>query len=185
MADQLATVADLTKLVAVDSDTATLLLELATAKVQRAAGGQRLVDLTDTAVLDITDLDEWLVLPQRPARSVASVVLDGTTITDWKLVDQKLWRLLGWLTSWAQPSQVQVTYSHGYLDGAQDLQLARDMTLSLAKLGAGNPSGATSEAIDDYKVTYAEADARMQLSEFQQLAIADAYGASAYTTGSY
>lgn len=190
MADQLATPQDLASalqldyasLTATQQATMAMLVELATAKVQRAAGGQRIVDITDTAVIDVINLDEWLCLPQYPVRSVTSVTLDGTALTDWKLVNQKLWRVLGWLSSWAQPSQAVVTYVHGYQTGSQWLQLARDMTLSLAVTGYTNPGAAVSESIDDYHVSYAAADARMQLSEFQRQSIADAYGASAFVT---
>jgi hypothetical protein len=186
MADQLATASDLASLLQSDLDasTATLVLELATARVQRAAGGQRILDVTDTAVIDIDPWsnDYYLPLPQLPVRSVALVVLDGVTITDWVLRNQKLWRLNGWLTTCSQPSQVKVTSSHGLLAGSQGLQLARSMTLSLARMCYPNPTGVLSEAIDDYKVTYAEADARMQMTPQMEQAIADAYGTSAYVT---
>lgn len=190
MADQLATPQDLASALQLDyttlstaqQATMTMLVELATAKVQRAAGGQRILDVTDTALVDVTTLEQWLDVPQYPVRSVTSVVLDGNTLTDWRLVNQRLWRINGWLTSWALPSQVAVTYVHGYPSGSQWLQLGREMTLSLAVMGWGNPGRAVSEAIDDYRVSYAEADARMQPSDYQLQAIAAAYGASAYVT---
>lgn len=185
MADQLATPEDLASLLQQDLDasTANLLLELATAKVQRAAGGQRIVEVTDTALVDVTDdCDLYLALPQLPVRAVSLVKLDGTTITDWSLRSQMLWRAVGWMQSWSPPSQAAVTYTHGYPAGSQYLQLARECTLSLAKMGYGNPSGATSESIDDYRVSYAEADARMQMTEFMRDAIAAAYGTGAHVT---
>lgn len=192
MADQLATPQDLASLLQLDYDSLTdgqkatmaLLVELGTGKVQRAAGGQRIVDITDTAVIDILDLEQWLELPQRPIRSVSAVNLDGTDITDWKLVNQKLFRLVGWLTSWEEPSQAKVTYTHGYPTGSQYLQIGRSHTLSLAVNGWDNITGASSEGIDDYKVSYAAADAAMQLTQFQKDEIAAAYGSQAYTTRS-
>ena len=193
MADQLATPQDLASLLQLDyaslsSDqqaTMTMLVELATAKVQRAAGGQRIVEATDTEVVDVTEraCDLYLPLSQFPVRSVAAVVLDGSAITDFYLRRQMLWRANGWLLSCDPPSQALVTYTHGYADGSQWLQHGRDMTLSLARLGWGNPGGASSEAIDDYRVTYAEADARMQVTDYMAASIADAYGVSAYSTG--
>lgn len=193
MADQLATPADLALLLQLGTyaslptatqNTLTMLVELATAKVQRAAGGQRIVELTHEDVLiDVTDpCDLYLALPQLPVQSVSSVEIDGAVITDWYLRRQMLWRAGGWMRSWSPPSQVTVTFVSGYASGSQWLQLARDHTLSLARLGWGNPGGATSEAIDDYRVTYAEADARMQVSDYMAAAIADAYGTSAYVT---
>ena len=180
----LATPQDLASLLQQDLDasTANLLLELATAKVQRAAGGQRIIQATDTAVIDVVEWDQWLALPQLPVQSVDTVELDGTPVTDWVLSNQKLWRLSGWLTACWQPSQVKVTYTHGYPDGSQWLHLARDMTLALARMGYGNPGGVSMEAIDDYRVSYAEVDARMQMTEPMRQAIADAYGTTAYVT---
>lgn len=186
MADMLATLEDLTKLLpGVDSDTGTMLLELATSRVQRAAGGQRILEVTDTAIIDVrSSCDPYLPLPQLPVMSVDTVLLDGTAITDWYVREQQLWRASGWMASWSPPSQATVTYTHGHPDGSQYLQLARDATLSLAVVGAGNPTAATSEQIDDYRVTYADADARMQMTESLREAIAGQYGTSTYITGS-
>lgn len=191
MADLLATPQDLASLLQVDyasltaAQQATLLMlvELATSKVQRAAGGQRIVDITDTAVIDGV-CGVWLELPQLPIRSVSLVKVDGTTITDWSLRRQKLWRAVGWLNTISPPSQITVTYAHGYLTGSQYLQLGKAMTLSLAKAPFTNPSGATSESIDDYRVSYAEADARMEMTEPMRATIADAYGRSTFVTDS-
>lgn len=188
MADMLATVEDLASLLQVgdlDRSTATLLIETATARVQAAAGGQRIVDLTDTALIDVDDptqWSQWLDLPQYPIRSVATVVIDGAAVTDFLLRKQKLWRLNGWLTNFWSPSQTAVTYSHGYQAGSQYLQLGRQMTLSLAASVIANPSQLMSEAIDDYKVQFAEAASRMELSEFSRKAIRDAYGVDTYVT---
>ena len=190
MADQLATPQELASflqlnyatLTAAQQATLLLLVELGTAKVQRAAGGQRIVQVTNTnTVIDVTDpYDLFLALPQLPVQSVSSVKIDGTTITDWYLRRQMLWRAGGWMRSYSPPSQVTTTFVSGYASGSQWLQLGKDMTLSLGAMGWGNPGGATSEALDDYRVTYAEADARMQLSEYQQASIMDAYGIGAY-----
>lgn len=194
MADQLATPQELATFLQLDydslgealQDTMTMLVELATAKVQRMAGGQRIVDATSTAVIDVTDpCDLYLPLPQWPVISVASVSLDGMTLTlgmDVFLRRQMLWRSAGWMNRWSPPSQATVTWRHGYVAGSQWLELGRAHALSLARMGWGNPSGVTSEAIDDYRVTYAEADVRMQPTEHMQAAIADAYGTSAYVT---
>lgn len=189
MADMLATEEDLASLMQrldIDAYTATMLLEIATGVIQDIAGN-RIVQVTDTAVIDILDLDQWLELPQRPVNSVTTVVLDGVAITDWKLIRQKLWRLVGWLQSYAQPSQAVITYAHGNAPDSQYLQLGRGMALSLAQIGYGNTNPAVaSVAIDDYKVTYAEALARMvdAVTPFMADRIRHAYGASAYVTSS-
>lgn len=188
MADQLVTPAELASFLQVptlDTATADLLINLATAKVQ-ASAGQRIVDATDTAVIDveICEFNEYLPLPQLPVRSVATVTLNGTVISDWFMRKQQLWRLLGWSWNTLAPSQVKVLYTHGYPDGSQGLELARGMTFALTAAGYGNPGGATSEAIDDYKVTYAEADARMQVTDGMRDQLQAAYGTGAYVVGS-
>jgi len=192
-ADQLATPQDLASILQLDYATlpaaqqATLLMlvELATAKVQRAAGGQRIVDVTDTALIDVEwfNNDYYLALPQLPARSITLVKMDGVTITDWSFRNQKLWRANGWCNSTTTPTQNAVTYAHGHLTGSQWLQTAKGYTLSLGALGWGNPSGASRERIDDYEVSYAEADARMQMTKEMAESIAAEYGAGAYVTG--
>lgn len=200
MADQLATPQDLASflqlgayasLSADKQATLTMLVELATAKVQRAAGGQRIVEATSTrAVIDLAAgyTDNYVPLPQRPVRSVASVLIDGTAVTDFYVRQQSLWRWAGW-TGYTYnygygyvPPQITVTYTHGHAVGSQALQLARNYVLQLARGGWGNPLGQTSKAIDDYRVTYAEADARMVLPPAAEEAIAAAYGTSAYVS---
>lgn len=198
MADQLATPQDLASflqlgayasLSADKQATLTMLVELATSKVQRAAGGQRIVAATTTgAVIDLAVgyTDNYVPLPQLPVRAVTAVAINGTAVTDFYLRHQSLWRWAGWLgytyTAGYVPPQITVTYDHGHLMGSQALQLGRNYVLELARGGWGNPLGQTSKAIDDYRVTYAEADARMVLPPAAEEAIADAYGTSAYVT---
>lgn len=163
-----------------------LLDDMATGKIQSAAG-QLLIDLTTTAVIDVPlwSYDYWLPLPQRPVRSVATVVLDEVAITDYVVRDQMLWRLLGWSSTVSRPSQVAVTYTHGFPTGARGLQLARDMTFGLVAAAVDNPGGAiSSESIDDYRVTYAQAEAAMQVTPGMRDMLRDEYGTSAYITSS-
>lgn len=194
MADQLATPQDLASflqlgayasLTAEKQATLTMLVELATAKVQRAAGGQRILAATTTgAVIDLESgyCDQYVQLPQLPVQSVASVTLNGTAVTDYYLRRHALWRLVGWSGYTSTPPQVITTYAHGHATGAQKLQTARNYVLELARGGWGNPLGQTSKAIDDYRVTYAEADARMVLPPAAEEAIAAEYGTSAYVS---
>jgi len=194
MADQLATPADLAALLQLDyaslsaaqQATLAMLVEMATGLIQDVAG-QRIVQVTDTAVIDVMDWSVWLDLPQKPISSVATIVLDGTTITDWFIRGQRLFRRVGWQTTWLVPAQAKVTYTHGYATGSQYLQVGRLACLSLGQVGYGHPNPAvTSEAIDDYKVTFAEAMARMvdSFTEFMKERIRNAYGTPAYVTES-
>lgn len=194
MADQLATPQDLASLLQLDyasltaqqQATLTMLVELATAKVQRAAGGQRIVDVTDTAVIDVDPWERsiYLPLPQLPVRSVASVLIDGSPVTDWRLSKQMLRRTGGWVSSSTDATQVSVTYAHGYTAGSQWLQLGRAMTLSLGQLGWANPTGVSAEQIDDYRVSYEDAERRMVITDAMRYAITEAYGAGAYVVSS-
>lgn len=171
MADQLATPADLASLLqeGVDTATATLLIEAATAVVQGVTG-QRIVQVVDdVAVLDLDGCDAglYLELPERPVTAVAAVVVGATTVTDYsaQLRRARLWRAAGWRSSLLayldQPSQVTVTYTHGFPPGDQRLQLARSAALQLAAAVYDNPTGVTREQIDDYAVAYERATARM------------------------
>lgn len=191
--DQLATAQDLalflqldyTSLTTAQQQTLTMLVELATSKVQRAAGGQRIVQVEHEDVLiDVSDpCDYYLPLPQLPVQEVAEVQIDGEVITDWVLRKQMLWRAGGWMRTYSPPSQVTCSFTSGYPAGSQWLQLGKDMTLSLGAMGWGNPGGtASSESIDDYQVSYGDADARMWLTEYMVAAIREAYGYTAHVT---
>lgn len=188
MADQLVTPSELASFLQqdVDTATATLLIEMATGKIQ-AACGQRLIEATSTFVLDVSPWQSgpWLDLPQHPVRSVASVEIDGTAYTDWLLRSQRLYRLGGWNLNASAPCQVVVgDVLHGYPSGAQGLQLARDMCLALAAAGYGNPGGSvSSEQIDDYRVTFAEAESRMQVTPGMRDMLRSTYAVGAYVTG--
>lgn len=189
MADRLVTDVELATFLQKDLDTATawLLIELATGKVQDAAG-QRLVAATSTFVIDVGmwECDEYLALPQMPVRSVASVEIDGVAVTDWRLSSQQLWRLAGWNTNPSAPTQVTAgDVAHGYLAGAQALELARDYVFGLCAMPYENAGSAVeSESIDDYRVTYADADAAMRLTDSMRDRLRSAYGAGAVITSS-
>jgi hypothetical protein len=193
MADQLVTPQELASflqltyanLTAAQQATMAMLAELATGKVQAGAAGQRLVDATSTAVIDVEMCyqDLYLPLPQRPVRSVTTVKIDGVTTTDVLLRKQQLWRSGGWNTNSSQPTQVTATTVHGYVAGAQGLQLARDMAFGLGAAGWGRPDATVkSERIDDYQVTYAEADSRMQVTDSMRDQLLAKYANTAYVT---
>jgi len=71
---------------------------------------------------------------------------------------------------------VAVTYSHGYADGAQELQLARSAVLGVVRDAAANPTGATSLRIDDYAETYSAVNARLEASANLRQALRRQYG---------
>lgn len=205
MADQLCTVADLTSVLErtdIDTTKATILIETATAVVQEACGGQRIVQVTGDQVAIEGITDSWLALPQIPVTTVTSVVLDGTTLltanNDYKVVGNRLWRRLGWQTNWgwpidwpypvwgingtpfnwqgmlSEPSVVVVTYTHGYAANSQQLQLARAAVLSIIAAAYANPQGLQSEHIDDYSVTYSKLS--MELTDTMRAKLRRQYG---------
>lgn len=187
MADQLATLQDLADalqipLADLPSGTGTLLLECATAVVQEAAGGQRIIQVAGDTFSLIGTTDAWLDLPQIPVTAVSSVTLDGTALTvgigstNYKHRGNRLWRTDGWQTYVGQPSDVAGTYTHGYAAGSQDLQLGRAACLSLAKGVFTNPSAVQSESIDDYNVTYQAMSAAMEAAPFLKAALQKKYG---------
>lgn len=189
MADQLASPSDLASLLQKDVDTAsaTLAVEVCTAVVQAAAGGQRIVQVIgDTEVIDLDGgfCGVYLTLPQRPVTAVSSVTIGTTAVTDYtvQLSRRRLWRAAGWQTVtgtsyWlTQPSTVTVVYTHGYAAGDQRLQLGRGAVLSLARGLFENPGGVASEKIDDYAVAYAQASAALDASPALRDLIHKQYG---------
>lgn len=194
MADQLASVADFP---AADPTAAIVQIEAATAVVQEAAGGQRILQVVNDTVAIPVPSGRWLELPQRPVTAVLSVTLpDGTVVTagtasgTYRRIGNRLWRNVGWSrlpsfpTSYFDeayglcdgPGEIVVVYTHGLADGDQKLQLARAAVQGLAKGPLANPSGASSEQIDDYRVAYERASAAMEASPYLQKALRRQYG---------
>jgi hypothetical protein len=186
VADQLASPADLASLVQADVDTAsaTLAVEVATALVQSVVG-QRLVQVLNDTEIVYGGTDRTLRLSQRPVTAVTSVTYGGVLLSEgtasgtWRLSPAGLWRDLGWTEYACDPSPVTVVYSHGYAPGAQELQLARGFTLALARGLFVNPSGVVREQIDDYQVAYAEAAAAVEASPGMAAALRRQYGRKA------
>lgn len=186
MADRLCTTADLANLLGVpeDADRMGLLIEMGTAVVQ-AACGQRIVQVVDdTVVLDI-DLayaDRYLYLPERPVTAVGTVQVGTLTVTDHtvQLRRGRIWRSYGWRSStlpdYRQPSAVTVTYTHGYADDDQGIQLGRTAVLGLVRGVYSNPTGATQVAIDDYRAAYDAMVAALEASPSLKAALQRQYG---------
>lgn len=181
MADMLCTTDDLADLlgVTVDTDKAALLIECATAVVQAAAGNQRIVEVVDDTNTQMGTTDSWLWLPQVPVTAVSDVEIDGEALTvdeDYKVFGSRLWRKCGWAECWSEPSTITYTYTHGYPDGSQDLQLGRSAVLSLIRGLYDNPTGATREAIDDYSIAFEAMSLALEASPYLAKALARKYG---------
>lgn len=187
MADMLATPDELATLMrdtGLDEDTATLLLELATGEVQGVTR-QRLVFVEDDEFTDLLgSTDAWLELPERPVVDLTSLTIDGgdelVAGTDFKRFGARLWRRCGWATCWTEPSTIAGTYSHGLDVGDQRLEPARAAVLGLSRTAYANTSGVLSEAIDDYRVQFANSVAElMQGSEYLAKSLRRIYGGRA------
>lgn len=161
--DPLATQADLeARGLTVDpSETAmvAVYLDVASTSVREAAGSP-ISETTSTITLE-GEPGQWLTLPGLPVSAVATVEVDGETVTDWRLRSQRLWRAVGW-TGCDGPSEVEVTQTHGLADVPSDIvDLVCRMVAGALKAQRAEEDGTglatvviTSERIGDYAVTY-------------------------------
>ena len=193
MTDRLAAPADLGTLLGVpdlDPALAALLVEIATSIVQSATGRppQRILAVADEEITLTGTTDSWLQLPQLPVTVVASVALDGVTLSSgvagsgpstWRLRGSRLWRGSGWQTYVGEPSEVTVVYSHGYATGHQGLELARSAVLGLCRAVPANREGLSQLRVDDFSATYDAMAARMEASPALQRALQWTYGHAA------
>ncbi len=170
-----------------DTAAAGVALEAATAVVQAAAGGQRILEVADDEVTLYGGTGSYLDLPQRPVTAVTSVTYrdtllsQGTASGTWRAAAGGIWRDCGWAGSCYEPSPVTVVYTHGYAEGDQRLQLARSATLMLAKNLFLNPSGIAREQIDDYSIAYDKAVQVLDSSPSLRAALRRQYGRRAAT----
>lgn len=186
MADRLTTPEKLASLLErddLDAYKAGLLVDIGTAVVQRAAGGQRIVAVAADTFEVMGTNDPWLDLPQIPVTNVASVLIDGIAPTRWKRIGNRLWSRCGW-NSWNghwcdEPSNVTGVYDHGYADETQDLVLGDGAVLSLVKGAFDTPGGLTMEKIDDYQATFDALAAQMAASPYLENALRQQYGRKA------
>lgn len=170
MADQLASPEDLASAVQadVDASSATLAIEAATAVVQAACGGRRIVRVVDDSEEVWGTSDRILRLGNAPIVSITSVTYNGSALTlgtasgTYRRAKYGLWRDCGWIEYCNEPLPTTVVYTHGYADGDQALELGRAICLSLARGLFENPSGVVREQIDDYQVAYSETAAALE-----------------------
>lgn len=140
-----------------DVDVAAVMLAVASSLVREAAGSP-ISETDSTVALWALEPTEWLPLPGQPITEVTSVTGTDSTISDWMLVEGKLWRRCGWYSGW-EPTEVTVVMTHGFPTvPAYIVQLVCDLALlgiATATAGALDPRVIV-EQIDDYKVTFAD-----------------------------
>lgn len=137
-----------------DTSKVAALLDSASAEVRYAAGtpiSQQTVTVTVPGVRE-----RWLALPAQPVTAVSSVLLDGDAISDWVLSGGRLWRECGWLATWYEPCNVEVSLTGGLSEVPADIV---DLVCSLVSHGLAHSAhepemGKVSESIDDYRVGY-------------------------------
>ena len=155
----------------------------------REAAGTAITRATSTITLEGVP-GQRLTLPGAPIVSVDSVKVDGRTVTDWRLRSERLWRAAGWCGY--EPSEVEVTYTHGLLEVPADIVdlVCRAVAAALAAyrsddggMGLAADKEVTSERLGDWSVTYA-ADGRvteMELTQFWRERLAARFGNSVTT----
>lgn len=185
-ADRLATAEDLASLLGrddIDAYKAGVLADISTSVIQAAAGGQRIVLVTDDVIEMEGQHGRYLQLPQIPVRSVASVTMNGSLITDYKLVGNRLRRRCGWWSATGlfcpDPADLVIVCTHGYDTDEQGIQLGRGAVLGINSGAYGNPRGLKAESIDDYAVTYAALSAQLEATPSLKDAIRRQYGRKA------
>jgi len=158
----------------------------AASSVIREAAGCAISEETSTVSVMAPE-GRWLRLPG-PVTAVASVLLDGVGIADWKFVGGMLWRHCGW--SFCEPVNATVTFTHGLAEVPADIV---NLCADLAKLGidaAGQETRpadlvSTTTSIDDYSETSqyaANARTLMELPAETQEWLAQRFGGGVYVT---
>ncbi|MFB7225235.1 hypothetical protein [Streptomyces sp. NPDC056227] len=161
--EPLATVADLAALgLTIENDelaVAQRYLAVASAAVRNAAGSP--ISETTSVVKLEGERGQRLQLPGSPVTAVTEVAIDGKTVTDWRLRSDRLWRHAGW-TAPGEPSEVEVTYTHGLPEVPDDIidLIGRLVAGAMASYRADDNGASlgtqviTSERIGDYAVTF-------------------------------
>lgn len=184
----LAKAADLAKrnIVITDGDVNALLAS-ASAGVRDAAGCS-ITEATGTVTLT-GDGSRWLTLPGYAITAVSSVQLDDRVITDYRLVNGRLYRSAGW-GDYDEPSFATVTYAQGLTSAPADIV---DLVCSLVAAGASRAAdgydpnrGVSSERIDDYQRSFTRGDdevvSPMTLPANTRAWLAHRFGGGAHVT---
>ncbi|PRX90828.1 hypothetical protein [Allonocardiopsis opalescens] len=190
--DPLATVADCTArgLTVTTEEEPLLEVYLATASAAvREAAGCPISQTTSTITLD-GGPDHRLRLPGPPITAVASVLIDGAAVDDWRLrrSSASLWRWGGW-QGCTEPSDVEVTYTHGLpVVPADIVDLVCRIAAACLVAQRAEPDGEglaaadiRQERIGDYAVTYGDTGliTEMELPDYLRGRLASRFGGGA------
>jgi hypothetical protein len=144
-----------------DPEAVAAALAAASAAVREAAGGATISRHTGTVRFE-GSMDQWLTPPGWAVTAVADVAIDGTPVSDYRLIGGRLWRAGGWQNGWG-PSEVSMTVTQGVTAVPADIV---DLVCSLAaaSLNAATEDGYDShrglayERIDDYQRGFRQGD---------------------------
>jgi hypothetical protein len=154
--------------------------------------------LSFTAKLDHGD--EWVDLPQLPARAIVSVTIAGVPSIGWELIDQQLylptacWREVSANTFYGLGSgflPVDIVYDSGFLTTPPELVavtagLVTGMLSRVDAHGSLVGSDVTAETLGSYSVSYGASADLLEglLSDRQAERLRSRYGQGAYVTHS-
>lgn len=160
-------------------------LDVASTAVRDAAGTP-ISQVTSTVVVD-GGPGQWLTLPGPPIQEVTAVTVDGRPVTGWRLSAGRLWLARRWGS--CEPSEVEVTYTHGLtvvpadiVDLVCRMVAAAVVAYRSAEGGEGMAADreVTAERLGDWSVSYAS-DGRvstMELTQHWRDRLAARFGAS-------
>lgn len=135
------------------------------------------------------DGSRWLDLPGYAVSAVASVTVDDRPVSDYRLVNGRLYRSSGWGTP-DEPEFITVTYTQGLDECPADIV---SLVCSLVAAGAASAAdgfdphrGISSERIDDYQRSFTRGEdevvSPMALPASTRAWLAQRFGGGAYVT---
>lgn len=166
--DPLATLDDL-KAYRIDYDDDQLaqrLLESVSASIRDAAGSP--ISWGEWTFTIPSEQSRKLDLPIRPVHQVATVLVDGQPVEDWRLFGNALYRPRPWGAYGQIPVPVTITCTAGYKPIPEDIvRLACSYVAAglhqQAEGGPGANKGVAYRRIDDYQIGYVQTDTADQV----------------------
>lgn len=135
-----------------DTYSATQALTLASGEFEAAADTK----FSSTSATEVFEgrMQPVLALAHHPVIAVVQVRIDGVVIvsTDYKLVGQNLYRVIGWGGRAKYPELIEIDLTYGYTTLPDDAKLA-ELQLAAGLYSHPDPN-VSSEQIDDYAVKY-------------------------------
>lgn len=164
------------------------LIDSVSAEVRETAGCP--ITVTDSTITLAGVREQFLSLPGGPIRSVTTVTLDGDAVTDYKVRDNRLWRLAGWGDV---DEDVVVTYTHGFDSPPADITrlvcLMVAAGVNAAAGGFAGHRGVAYERDDTYQIGYQQGqDENVDPTALPDRVKADLrrrFGGGSYVTGVY